>query len=77
MHCERAAPINEQMPCDSRVRSAIARICEFTATLAKARTSRKSEIFEMHCERRRDALRKQGKKREARKESLCSRITQP
>ena len=28
MHCEKA-PINEQMPCDSRAGSATARICEF------------------------------------------------
>ena len=28
MHCEEA-PVNEQMPCDSRARSAPARICEF------------------------------------------------
>ena len=28
MHCEQA-PINEQMPCDSRAWSATARICEF------------------------------------------------
>ena len=30
MHCEKVScAINEQMPCDSRAESAIARICEF------------------------------------------------